>query len=266
MIQKKSNDDAIEVLKVTKKRGKYLVEITPYSGFSSEETFTESQLVDNRVFKGQIFLVDEWSNILKSKKASELFDKVLNYLSFGHHTEKEIRNYLLDHEASDEDIKKVINRLKGLNFLNDEVYAKEFLNQSINNHKGPLYIKNELKNKGIDNLIIEEVLAHYDDYQIQMNVLTIIKKELPQLNTYPINKQKEKIYQKLLRMGYSNSQIISGFNEVTFTSNHEERLLKEAETLLNKKLDEIRIKQKLIAKGYSLSEISKAIQKISEKA
>lgn len=255
MNQKSPTVDAIEILKVTKKRNKYLVEITPYEELSTCEEFNEEQLIEYRIYKGRQFLVEEWNEILNNRSFGELFDRVLKYLSYGMHTEKEIKDYLDKHNASMNDSRKIINRLKSLNFLNDYQYANEYLCQQIKNLKGPIFIKNEMINKGIDKAIIEEVIALYDEKMIRENVLTIIDKELPHLNSFPIAKQKAKIYQKLLRIGYTNNDINYGLNVTTFTSHHEERLIKEIQSLINKMIPEEKIIQKMLFKGYQIREI-----------
>lgn len=260
MNQAKKENNAVEVLKVTKYRNKYIVEITPYQDLESKETFSENQMVENRIFKGQVFFIEDWKEILKNKTTNDLFDKVLNYISFGLRTKKEIVEYLEKHDSTEEDSEKIIEKLEKLNLINDENYATHFLVKAINNRKGPLYVKSELKNKGIKSEIIDRVLTDYSYEQIYENINYIIKKELPSLNTYPVLKQKEKIYQKLLRMGYNNSQINNCLKSVEFTSNHEIRLKKEIDKLLNSNIDKTKIKQKLLVKGYSLSEINEILQ------
>lgn len=262
MNQAKMENNAVEILKVTKYRNKYIVEITPYQDLQTKETFSETQIVENRIFKGQIFLIEEWQEILKSKLTNDLFDRVLYYLSFGLKTKQDIVMYLDKHNASEDDSTIIIKKLENLNLINDENYAINFLNKAIKNHKGPLYVKNELKNKGIDAAIIDKILANYDYQEISENIDYIIKKELPSINTYPILKQKQKIYQKLQRMGYSNSQINSHISNIEFTSNYEERLKKEIRKLLDSEVELVKIKQKLIMRGYTLKEISAALEKI----
>lgn len=264
MNQMKQTNDAIEVLKVTKQRKKYLVEITPYKEFSDQETFTENQMVENRIFKGQVFLISTWKEILKNKNANDLFDKTLNYLSYGLKTKKEIIDYLSNHNVTEEEIKIIIEKLENYHMLDDKIYTKHFLDKVINNKKGPIYFKNELKNKGVDPLIIEEIINNYDDETINQNIKHLINKELPSLKTYPIQKQKEKIYQKLLRMGYSASSINYHLRKTEFVSDYQERLSKEIENLLNKGFDDVKVKQKLLAKGYPYQEINYYLTKIKQ--
>lgn len=265
MNQAKQTKDAIEILRVSKQKKKYLVEITPYGDFLDKEIFTENQIVESRIFKGQIFLISEWEEILKNKSANDLFDKILNYLSFGLRTKKEIKDYLYNHDASDEEINIVLQKLENLQFIDDHRYAKYYLNKVINNKKGPIYFKNELKNKGVDSVIIDLVVDDYDERVINDNINTIIKKELPNLKTYPVLKQKEKIYQKLLRLGYSNSSINYNLSKIEFVSDYLDRLKNEIEILHNKSVDETKIKQKLLLKGYNYQEINTLLKEIIKK-
>lgn len=260
----KKDDEWIEILKVTKKRNSYVVQITKAEGILEEEVFSENQLVDYRIFKGQVFSKEEYLNIIAKKSESDLFDKTLYYLSFNAHTEKEIKDYLISHQATYDNAKVVLVRLKNLGLVNDEKYASDFVNNASSNGKGPNYIKSVLRQKGVSEDIINQSLNHYSFDEMIDNIKLIIEKELPKLNSFPISKQKEKLLQKLLRLGFSNGAIHAVLKEFTITSNHEDRLAKEVKNYLRKEEDLLKIKQKLIQKGYSYSEVNQMIKKILE--
>lgn len=88
------------------------------------------------------------------------------------------------------------------NYLSNERYAEVKTRSLINKKKGPKRISQELKNKGIpDNLINQFLLENQENLSEEINKL----KE--KYNNITDEKEKQKIYRKLLYKGYSYEQI-----------------------------------------------------------
>lgn len=83
-------------------------------------------------------------------------NRVLRFLSFRVRSEKEIRDYLFKKNVSDMVSKKIIDKLKEYKFLNDEEFAKIWI-ETRNSIKPKPWriIKYELRQKGISREIIE---------------------------------------------------------------------------------------------------------------
>jgi len=100
----------------------------------------------------------------------KLFDraytKSLNFLSFRARSEKEIRDYLLNKEFDITIIEQVINLLLEQKFLNDREFAESWIEQRQNQKaKSKSFIRQELRQKGIDEEIISETLEKsHGDY------------------------------------------------------------------------------------------------------
>jgi regulatory protein len=101
-----TNNDIVTVLKVVKKGKKFQV-ITNID----ELECLEEQLVDDRIFKGKNFTLNEWEEIKKHQEVSFYFSKTLNYLSYKLRTTKEIIDYLKENNADYSVVKKVIDKL-----------------------------------------------------------------------------------------------------------------------------------------------------------
>src|SRR3989304_6331684 len=85
----------------------------------------------------------------KSKKSSP-FDRALNYLFFRARSEKEVRDYLNRFELDIEAREEIISRLKRLNYLDDEAFAKQFIeSRSRTRPRSRGLLELELKRKGI---------------------------------------------------------------------------------------------------------------------
>lgn len=254
----------VEILKLTKtKRSKKILVETSIG----EYKLSEDTIVNFLVLKGKTFTIDEFNKIIDSEKSNDLFNKVLNYISYQMRSEYEIEKYLLDKDASSEDVGLIIEKLKKFGYLNDEELANYVFDSVLRNQKGPKVLENKLQEKRIDNLIIKEYLNKYN-YSLEYEVASeVIEKEKNKNNDEPIKKQKQSIYNKLLRYGFSSNIINNIVSELKLVDNSSEKLEKEIEKLLYKyrSLEKKELKQKmiksLISKGYEYSEI---IDKISE--
>lgn len=251
----------IWIKKVVSKGKKYLVYIN-----DEEEgiSFTEDQIVNNRIVKGNSFYEKEWKKIVKSLDEGKLFDKALKYIDYKPRTEKEVIDYLEEHDATPLMIKNIIKRLKSINFIDDDRYAKIFIEEEINHQKGPNAIRHTLYTKGITDEIIDKYLTIYDDDYLFDNALDMGRKTLKTVVGLPVVKQKESVYTRLYRMGYDYSIInrvlaVLEYSELDFS-----KLEKDYLKLKSKEEDQNKLIQKLLTKGYNYSDIKKLIAEIDE--
>ena len=95
--------------------------------------------------------LDLLEKVLESNKYYELYNMALNYISIKMRSEKEIREYLLKKDASEEAINDIIEDFYDKNLLNSKLYITSFINDSINlKGIGPLKIKSDLIKNGFD--------------------------------------------------------------------------------------------------------------------
>ena len=136
------------------------------------------------------------------------FNKVLKYISKAMKTEYDLRVYLKQKSFNDEVIENTINKLKLYNYVNDEIYVKNYI-QTYKNKFGENKIKQNLKNKKIDEELIEKHLI-FDEYDVLNNIKKEILKQTK--NKVMEIKLKQKIYRNLVFKGYSFEQIKKAFN------------------------------------------------------
>ena len=112
-------------------------------------------------------------------------------------------------------IKETVDELSASGYIDDRDYAARLVKSMVNfRKKGIKYIEYELKRKGIEEDIIREVLEENYVSSIDEAVSGILKK-YPQPFEELDYKERNKIINKLLRMGYSYSEItdsIRGMN------------------------------------------------------
>jgi regulatory protein len=104
---------------------------------------------------------------VKSKQTSSPWDRALKYLARRPRTEKEMRDYLRE-ECTDE----IINRLKELNFINDEEFAAWYADQRARfRPRSRKMISFELKRKGIDSSKLKNQISNVSDQELAMKAI-----------------------------------------------------------------------------------------------
>ena len=78
-----------------------------------------------------------------------------------------------------------------IGFIDDDRYARIFVEEEIRHQKGPNAIKHVLLTKGIDEIIINKYLENYSNELLFENALDMGNKTLKTVIGLPIQKQKE---------------------------------------------------------------------------
>ncbi len=246
--------EEVKILKVELKRNKYLV----YSSIDEEPIIlTEDSIVNNKVLKGKIFTIEEWDMIKNGNEESILFDKVLNYIDYKPRTKKEIKDYLKKKDVSIDSINNIIDRLIKIRFLDDERYAKDFINEAIRNYKGPIIITHQLDELGIEKNIINKYLVEYTKEIEYNNALVVGSKYQKTVKNHPEKKQRELIYSKLLRAGYSYEISNKVINTLEYEDDNLDNLKEQYLTIKKRTDDKNKIITSLMAKGYRYEDIKK---------
>ena len=146
---------------------------------SGEEIeISEETLIEFGLYKGQE-VEDEIIDKLKfeDEKTEAL---LLSYRFLQRNkTEKQLIDYLYKNKISGEIIDTVIPILNEKKYLNDEDYARRYLNDAMNIKKyGKIKIIYMLRSKGIKNDIIEKIMTDYD-YELEyLNAEDLLSKKL----------------------------------------------------------------------------------------
>lgn len=147
------------------------------------------------------------ANYLKSILDDEMYikakNKALNILSKASQSEKQIRQKL-SKDFEEHTIDRVIEFLQKYKFVDDEDLATRIINTNVNLNKyGKNKIKQNLYNKGIDKIIIEQAMDEIDSDKEFENALYLGKKRYDRLK----NEDPRKAYQKI-----GNHLAYKGFN------------------------------------------------------
>ncbi len=148
------------------------------------------------------------------QKLNQHFEKKYNkWIKEKNFLEEEIENNDEKEDFKNKTIKKIINRLLELKYLDDFSFAKDYISHSLElRPRGKFLLTRELKNKGIEEDIISENLLKFDIDEFE------IAKKLLEKNKYkwrksPSQKQKEKAFRFLASKGLNPDAILNALKE-----------------------------------------------------
>ena len=151
-------------------------------------------------------------------KYSESFAKARDYafflLKFRLRSENELLERLLRKKFPEEAAKEAVAFLKEKRFIDDNVFAKAWLNSRLKRPLGLRRIKQELRQKGIDKAVIETEIGKVKGYSEAETVLELAKERLGKLKTIEPVKAKRRVYEFLLRRGFSPEVVIDVLNQL----------------------------------------------------
>ncbi|MFH1971155.1 MAG: RecX family transcriptional regulator [Patescibacteria group bacterium] len=153
--------------------------------------------------EGQEYCQEEINNIIKKSQFQKTLDKLLRFATLRPRSQKEIKSWLRKKEVHESLNEELFERLKHLELLDDEKFAKWWIDQRLSfRPRGKRALEYELFQKGIDRGIIGKILNESEIDE------TKIAKELLEKNTYKWKKykgfeEKQKKSQFLARKGIS---------------------------------------------------------------
>jgi len=168
-------------------------------------------IVKNHLKEGVEIDQDQFNLVKKENDKLVCFSRALKYISSRLKTEKQMREYLKGLKFDYSAIDLAIEKLKNYGYLNDEYYAKTFVEMA-NQTKGKRYIRQELLSKGVAQDKIEEIIEENSNDDIACkNVCTKWLKN----KTLPLDpKNKEWLYRFLLSRGFDYDTIKHTLNEL----------------------------------------------------
>jgi len=154
-------------------------------------------VVENRLKVGQEISTEKLDEIQISSLYTHALDKAMGLLSKSSKTEKQVRDYLQKKGFTLSLCDKVIEKLKEYRFVNDELYAENYV-ECYKSKKGKYLIERELKLKGCGEEVIKKALENVEEdtdsaYEIAVKFLKGKEKDKKTLSS---------VYRKLLSKGY----------------------------------------------------------------
>lgn len=199
--------------------------------------------------------IEDIELILSINSKYEIYEVALKYITNHLISVKGMKEYLRKKAYQEEDILKSINKLLANNFLNDEYFAKCYINDRINlSNDGPNKIIKYLKDNDIDEEVYLPLLTKYDNLY-EEKIMKYLEKQ-KKANKKSAYYFKNKMLINLLNLGYDKEMINKCLNQVKITNQSELKQKEEAKwrkkyegKYSNEQLER-KIKEKLYQLGF----------------
>lgn len=133
----------------------------------------------------------------------------LNYLGRFARTELQLRQYLKRKQCSETDIEQAISYARERGFVQDEQYARSFIESKIAHRDGPLKIKQQLFQKGISPESAGQLIRELYPVELQVdNASALIEKKARYLSAQG---GRQKVMRFVASRGFPSYVIIQAF-------------------------------------------------------
>lgn len=167
-------------------------------------SLSESELIELNLKVGQDLEETDLEKISGDVQFGNAKNGCYRLLSYRARSVGEIRDYLVRKKYDSEIIDKTINYLITKDLLNDETFAKQWVESRVSNKKSSIrQIKNELRQKKVSSEIINKVL---EDESI--DEVKLIKDLIEKKRTQPKYEDDLKLIQFLARRGFNYDKIL----------------------------------------------------------
>lgn len=232
-------------------------------------TFDNVILDNNLLYKKEI---DKcmYDLIIKDTAYYDVYNKVLRYILKRKRCELEVRQYLCKFNLNDKDLERIISKLKQNNFINDIEYCKSYINDNVYLSKNGINkVRIELLKRNIPSDVIESELKNIDTSVINSKLEKIIIKKINSNKKYSNTYLKQKILNEMINLGYDKEMILTILeNNMIDNINIIKKEFEKTYNNLSKKYEGSQLltnlKNKMLAKGFNISEINELIKEKTE--
>jgi regulatory protein len=117
-----------------------------------------------RLREGQVLSDAEITALKAQDERHRAFDQAARFLSYRPRSRAEVERYLRDKGVTGEVIADVVERLEQANYLDDEAFARFWVeNREQFKPRGRRALRYELRQKGVSDQLIAQVLSDLDD-------------------------------------------------------------------------------------------------------
>ncbi len=153
------------------------------------------------------------------KNNKDLLQKAKNYafllLKFRLRSENELRQRLKKKKFAEAVIGETIAFLKEKSFLDDDLFAKSWIQFRIKRPFGLRRIREELRIKGLGREVINKALQEVEkDYSEEEVVKEIAQERIGKLSGIEPRSAKRRLYAYLLRRGFSSEIVMDTINQL----------------------------------------------------
>lgn len=154
---------------------------------------------------------DKKERLLSDSEFLKAKDSAFRFLSKRQHSGYELKTKLLKKGYTKDTIEKTLENLRDSNYLNDDHFAKAFIEERLKKKVGVNKLKAELFKRGIARNIIERNLSGIDSEISYDNALSLAKRKSELLLKKGIEpaRIKQKVFSFLNSRGYDSETIMN---------------------------------------------------------
>lgn len=211
----------ITKISTQRRKGYYNIFLDEKYAFSVSERI----LTDRMLAKGQELTAAEIKELTTASSVDKAREQALNYLSYQPRSIKEVEQYLVKEEITEEMIAAIIADLISYGYLDDQNYAKLFVGNAVRvGNDGPRNVLNKLLRKGVNPDLAADAVSEIENsawVTVGERVLKPLYKKATRLaNQDVVNKMR----QKLMQHGFEAGQIQELLEQVEFDEDDETAL------------------------------------------
>ena len=183
---------ALEVQKRNKERVSVFLD--------GEYAFSLTLIEAARLHKGQTLSDSEIAELRARDSIERAVDQAVRFLSFRPRSTSEIRDNLTKKQVPPEAIEAALKRLTQLGYVDDLAFARYWVNNRDEfRPKGPLALRQELREKGITSRLCDQVLAEVDFADAAYRA---VQRQVRRWNGLDQTTFRQKVYEFLARRGF----------------------------------------------------------------
>lgn len=200
----------------------------------------------------------------QNEKAMEM---AIKYLSYKNRTKSEMIIYLKNKNVLEKEIQRVIKKLEEYKYIDDHSYIKNYVNTNrYVNFYGSKRMQQDLKKRGLKEEVLftlETLFPECEEYEL---CKTLGEKYLKRFKNLPETQKRKKLYDKLIRLGYSSEMVSDALRTLDLKSEpliltEEEEALAKAKTHEKMKREYERYLRNYTKKGFVGRELGYRISK-----
>jgi regulatory protein len=168
-------------------------------------TFGLSKILAASLKVGQRLSDEEQAELQSKDEGEKAYQRALNFISYRPRSNSEVERNLRKHAVSDEIIEEVVERLLSKGILDDVAFAELWIeNRSAFRPRGRYALRSELRQKGIQDAVIDLALIDIDEESLAR---LATQKKLKQLAGLEWNQFRSKLSAYLSRRGFEYSLV-----------------------------------------------------------
>lgn len=178
------------------------------------DTLVKSGLKINQEISQQ-----EIDKLIKENEFGKVYERVLKIFSYRPRSEKELHDWFVRKQIGEEIQKMILRKLKNFGYLNDEEFAKWWIEQRVTfKPAGKRLLTMELRQKGVSRELIAKLLDCYIDKDQERGLAQkVVEKKLKAWQNLSKEELKKKLAGVLARRGFNwetIKEVVSGVDEI----------------------------------------------------